>query len=275
MLHSSDPINCIVSLIKETQLAIVVWDPVVVTTQLPPNSLAILRDQLLPVITFITPTLDEAAVLLDRPVVSLDDMKCAAQDLHSLGAKCVLIQGNYLALDASQQTQTNNAMDNDVVDVLFDGMDFTLFKSPRVPIKTAYSTRCLLSAAITALLAHGIDMKRAVQDAIAYTRFVVRKSWTCDLNNDVLKLKRTLSAFGNQLPKESLKTTEITKSLVINKQKQKPPLESRDNIVLVKNHSWVEEPRIFPQQRSFVQLLKTVCAQEWVSVLPLCFHFIS
>ena len=209
-----------------------------------------------PTVTLITPTLEEAAILLGRDIVSLDNMKCAAQDLHRLGPKCVLIKGNHLAADASQQLQEHSDQDDDVVGVLFNGVDFTLFKSPRLSIKTAYSTRCILSAAITAFLAYGIDMKRAIQDAIAYTRFVAQNSWTGDRNNDASK--PALPVLVSQLP---------DKSLVVNQQQQ-PLLESRDHIVLVKNHCWIEEPRIFPQKRSFVHLLKNACAQEWVCAFP-------
>ena len=77
----------------ETQIPVVVLDPIIVTTQLSLDTLSILRDQLLPVVTLVIPTLDEAAILLGRNIISLDDMKSAAQELHRLGPKCVLIRG--------------------------------------------------------------------------------------------------------------------------------------------------------------------------------------
>jgi hydroxymethylpyrimidine/phosphomethylpyrimidine kinase len=140
-LISSSLLNCVISLITKKQIPVVVLDPVVVTAQLTPDSLAILRDQLLPMVTLITPTVKEAAILLDRNIVSLDDVRCAAQDLHRLGSKYVLIRGGHLALCAPLQGQADSAENNVVVDVLFDGLDFTLFKSSRLPIETAYSPR--------------------------------------------------------------------------------------------------------------------------------------
>ena len=261
-LISSSLLNCVISLITKTQIPTIVLDPVVVTAQLTPNSLAILRDQLLPMVTLITPTLKEAAILLDRDIVSLDDVKCAAQDLHRWGSKYVLITGGHLALCAPLQGQADNAEDKMIVDVLFDGLDFTLFKSSRLLIETTYSSRCALSAAITAFLAHGVDMKQAIEKAIAYSHSVVQNSLIVDHSNNASASYNTLLV--NQLPDETITRTEECESLVVNKQQQSQPNGGGSEVVVVNNHCWIQEPCLLPQRRSFVQLLKNSCAQEWV-----------
>lgn len=232
-----------------------------VTAQLTSNSLVILRDQLLPIVTLITPTLKEAAILLDRDIVSLDDVKCAAQDLHRWGSKYVLITGGHLALCSPLQGQADSTENNVVVDVLFDGLDFTLFKSSRFSIETTYSPRCTLSAAITAFLAHGLDMKHAIEKAIAYSHSVFQNSLTVDRSNNASASYNTLPV--NQLPNEPIIRTEECESLVVNKQQQSPP-KGGDSVVIVNNHCWIQEPCLLPQRRSFVQLLKNSCTQEWV-----------
>ena len=81
-------------------------------------------------------------------------------------------------------------------------------------------------------LAHGVSMKQAVKDAIAYTCFVAQKSWSSDPNNDPLRCAVSVSM--SQLPDEASKPTANSESLVISKQ-QEPVLKDHDNIVLVKN----------------------------------------
>ena len=56
-----------------------------------------LRCRLFPLATVITPNLAEAAALLDeRKLSSIDDMKAAAKDLHALGPQYVLVKGGHL-----------------------------------------------------------------------------------------------------------------------------------------------------------------------------------
>jgi hydroxymethylpyrimidine kinase/phosphomethylpyrimidine kinase len=260
-LISPSLFNCVISLITKTQIPIVVLDPVVVTAQLPPNSLTLLRDQLLPMVTLITPTLNEATILLNRDIGSLDDMRCAARDLHRLGSKYVLIRCGHSPLCTPLEGQADSVEDNVVVDVLFDGLDFTLFKSSRLPIETACSPRCTLSAAITAFLAHGIDMKQAIEKAISYSQTVVQNLLTVSHSNNASASYNTPPV--NQLSDEPINRIEKRESLVVNKQQQSQS-ESGGSVVIVNNHCWIQEPCLLPQRRSFVQLLKNSCAQEWV-----------
>jgi hydroxymethylpyrimidine kinase/phosphomethylpyrimidine kinase len=269
MQFLSSLIECVISLLTETKILAVVVDPVMVTTHLSSNSLTILRDQLLPVATLITPTRNEAAILLDRDIVSLEDMKRAAQDLHLLGPKYVLVKGDHLALDTLLQTQAADNENTVVMDVLFDGLNFTLFKSSYVPTTDAHSLRCTLSAAITAYLAHGLDMISAVQHAIMYTHSSAKNSLVLDRDNGLLI---------DKLPDDSVGQSNKYKPFAINEQQeqQKSPSESGDKVVIVSNQCWIHEPRILLQKRSFVQLLKNSCLKEWVCIFAfLAYHCIG
>ena len=55
-------IKCIVSLLNATQIPIVIIDPVIISRYLSADSLTILREQLLPLATLITPILYEATI---------------------------------------------------------------------------------------------------------------------------------------------------------------------------------------------------------------------
>ncbi len=53
--------------------------------------------RLFPLATVITPNLSEAAALLgNRKIESIEDMKAAAKDLHALGPQFVLVKGGHL-----------------------------------------------------------------------------------------------------------------------------------------------------------------------------------
>jgi hydroxymethylpyrimidine/phosphomethylpyrimidine kinase len=136
-------------------VARLVVDPVMVATSgavlLVPAAVDVLRARLLPLATLVTPNLHEAEVLTGRPVVTLADMRDAARALVGLGARAALVTGGHLPGEAR--------------DVLHDGTTLHELAAPRVPVERAHGTGCVLSAAITAGLAHGRDLATAVADA--------------------------------------------------------------------------------------------------------------
>ncbi|CAF1191707.1 unnamed protein product [Adineta ricciae] len=214
-LHSSSLINCVIPLLVDVQIPILVFDPVVVSNNLSSDTLDILRTQLLPKIRLITPTIEEAAALLQCEIHSFEGMKAAAQNLHHLGAKYVLIRNNNFAGRPSQFTEDGNNRSNFIMDVLFDGMNFTPFKS----FHFSGTNRGKYTAAITAFLANGSDIKQAIEDAIAYT-------------GNVSKYVQSESVVD-------------------------------DNSVQEENPYEIGTPHGSLSKSSFIQLLKTQCAQEW------------
>jgi hydroxymethylpyrimidine/phosphomethylpyrimidine kinase len=55
-----------------------------------------------------------------------------------------------------------------MVDVLYDGREFHVFPTRRLPVENPHGTGCTLSAAIVAGLARGRNLPAAVGDAVAY-----------------------------------------------------------------------------------------------------------
>lgn len=120
-----------------------------------------LRSMLLPAAYVITPNIPEAEVLTGLKIASYDDMKNAAQKLHSMGASNVLMKGGHLSTTQSP-------------DVLFDGRVLHDFAAPRVATQSTHGTGCTLSAAITAYLALGENLADACRKAKEYlTRALV------------------------------------------------------------------------------------------------------
>jgi hydroxymethylpyrimidine/phosphomethylpyrimidine kinase len=132
-----------------------VVDPVMVSKHglslLPAAAVAAVRDLLLPRAFLITPNVPEAEALTGLAIHTLDDMRRAASRLRELGASAVLIKGGHL--------------EGDSTDLLFDGVQWHEFPSPRVATPHTHGTGCTYSAAITAGLALGLALAAAVARA--------------------------------------------------------------------------------------------------------------
>ncbi|MCX7274793.1 MAG: bifunctional hydroxymethylpyrimidine kinase/phosphomethylpyrimidine kinase, partial [Burkholderiales bacterium] len=100
MLHSAATVHTVVEALERHDLRRVVLDPVMVATSgaalIDPSAVTALVRLLFPRALLITPNLDEAAMLVARPLVSEADMLAAAQELLGMGARAVLLKGGHL-----------------------------------------------------------------------------------------------------------------------------------------------------------------------------------
>jgi hydroxymethylpyrimidine kinase/phosphomethylpyrimidine kinase len=88
-------------------------------------------------------------------------MRRAAEALARLGAANVLVKGGHL--------------EGEAVDILYTpGHGFQEFRAPRVDPRHTHGTGCALSAAITAELAKGEPLARAVAIAKRWVREAIR-----------------------------------------------------------------------------------------------------
>lgn len=136
-----------------------VLDPVMVATSgdrlLESSAEVALRDHLVPLATVVTPNLEEASILTGLDVVDERSMREAARALVALGAKAALVKGGHLSGGA-------------VVDLLWDGSEEHVWRRPRIDTRHTHGTGCTLSAAITAGLARGHDLRAAVESSIDF-----------------------------------------------------------------------------------------------------------
>lgn len=138
-----------------------VVDPVMVSTSgrslLAPEAVDALKKRLLPKATLITPNLPEAEALTGRSVSTEEQMKEAAACLADETGAAVLLKGGHLSATS------------DAVDVFHSDEGQELLTSRRLDIpEGVHGTGCTLSAAVTALLARGLDLRSAVMDAKVY-----------------------------------------------------------------------------------------------------------
>lgn len=169
MLFSKEIIEAVAEQLEKHQLENLVIDPVMVAKGgaqlLQDEAIDALCEKILPKATVITPNLPEAARLAGmESIENISEMKKAARRIYELGVKHVLIKGGHLSSDQK------------AIDLLYDGFTYYSVSSERVHTKHTHGTGCTYSAAITAELAKGNDLKQAVNNAKHYITCAIRHS---------------------------------------------------------------------------------------------------
>jgi hydroxymethylpyrimidine/phosphomethylpyrimidine kinase len=159
MLGTAATVRQVAALISRFGWQRYVLDPVMVATSgdrlLTTEAESVLRDTLLPLAAIVTPNLGEAAILTGLSVSHPPEMERAGRRLLELGAAGALVKGGHLAGDR-------------VTDILVTRDGVQHFTRPRINTTSTHGTGCTLSAAITAGLALGHDLSRAVSDGLDY-----------------------------------------------------------------------------------------------------------
>ncbi|MEJ7932181.1 bifunctional hydroxymethylpyrimidine kinase/phosphomethylpyrimidine kinase [Ramlibacter sp. AN1015] len=162
MLHSAETVRAVGRAIDRHRMEHVVLDPVMVATSgarlIDSEAVDVLRRELFPLAALVTPNLDEAALLVGRPLANEDDMHAAAQQLLAGGARAVLLKGGHLPSDT-------------VSDLLLQaGAPPMWLRARRIRTLNTHGTGCSLSSAVAAHLARGLPLAEAVREASAYVR---------------------------------------------------------------------------------------------------------
>jgi hydroxymethylpyrimidine/phosphomethylpyrimidine kinase len=167
MLPTSEIIELVAETIERHSLPNVVVDPVMRSTSgydlIDPEIIDVMIERLLPLADVITPNIDEAERLTGLVVKDLDSMKSAARTIREIShgrmsrskAKgAVLIKGGHLKDEAA--------------DLLDDGTEVRVFRTPMIKSRNNHGTGCTLSSAIAALLAHGYEITESIARAKQY-----------------------------------------------------------------------------------------------------------
>ncbi|MFZ2293765.1 MAG: bifunctional hydroxymethylpyrimidine kinase/phosphomethylpyrimidine kinase [Polaromonas sp.] len=162
MLHSPEIVNTVAAAIDRHGLQKVVLDPVMVATSgavlIDNPAIAVLVHELFWRAAVVTPNLDEASLLVGRPLDSEKAMEAAAQELLAMGARAVLLKGGHLAGEVVSDllmTQTG---------------ELHWMRAPRIHSVNTHGTGCTLSSAMAAHLALGAPLLDAVEAARTYVR---------------------------------------------------------------------------------------------------------
>ena len=168
MLHSHECI-CAVHDHLPQDIPLVV-DPVLVSTSghtlLDPDSIDTLIDLLVPRALIITPNLYEAELLSGVKISTEETIHQAGEALLDLGVPYVLVKGGH---NLSNKTHS--------VDFLISKGGVISFTKKRFPYDV-HGSGCLLSAAITAYLAHGSSVTQACEHAKEFSADAIASAVT-------------------------------------------------------------------------------------------------
>ncbi|MCP5534732.1 MAG: bifunctional hydroxymethylpyrimidine kinase/phosphomethylpyrimidine kinase [Akkermansiaceae bacterium] len=156
--------------LKKRGIPIVV-DPVMIASTgaslIDGDTSSILTNRLLPLSALVTPNIPEAEVLLNRKITTEADLETAARDIAGQFQVSCLVKGGHLPGDS------------DRLDVLWHQGEAHPFRHPYANIPGGiHGTGCTLSSAITAGLALGHSMEKAVPDAIEYVQGLIQSAHT-------------------------------------------------------------------------------------------------
>ncbi|MEE2959535.1 MAG: bifunctional hydroxymethylpyrimidine kinase/phosphomethylpyrimidine kinase [Myxococcota bacterium] len=156
MLWSSEIITTVAHTAHENPAVALVVDPVMIATSgaqlVAHKAIDTYKRELLPRCTLMTPNIDEAQVLLGGETIDAQNQEDAARTLGETFGCAVLLKGGHLT--------------GDPIDLLWEEGRVHSWKKKRLHSVNSHGSGCTLSAAVTAFLAHGQTLPKAVQAAI-------------------------------------------------------------------------------------------------------------
>ena len=185
MLPTQEIIEEAAAIFRERRVTNLVVDPVVRSTSgfdlIDDAALASLIDTLFPLAIVITPNIPEAERISGIAISSKHDIVIAARKMQSMGARNVLIKGGHF--DAVEEGKRL------AVDHLFEGDHLTALEADHIDTTATHGTGCTLAAAITADLAHGIELNAAVRNAKSFVNKAIRNATSIGKGHSPLNIR--------------------------------------------------------------------------------------
>lgn len=176
MLGDGAAVGVVADFLGKRRLPNAVLDPVIKSSSgadlLDQQGMEILKTRLLPFGDVITPNVDEAAALTGMKVGNLDQMRAAAEKLHFMGAKAVVITGGHLEKAT------------DLLSV--SGGKKEVFSAEKIQSKSTHGTGCAFATALACQLALGKKLEEAVPLAKTYAREAIANAYPVGKGNGPL-----------------------------------------------------------------------------------------
>ena len=160
MVHSVDHVNVITEVLQQYPDIRIIYDPVMISSSghqlIEDDAISSIIEKLFPLSALITPNVDEASLLANIPIKTVEDMRSAGSKILEMKPKALLLKGGHL--ESEQLTS-----------LLFDasGIVKTLH-TDKVITKNTHGTGCTLSSAIASYVARGLPLSDAVAQAQDY-----------------------------------------------------------------------------------------------------------
>ncbi|MFR9619583.1 MAG: bifunctional hydroxymethylpyrimidine kinase/phosphomethylpyrimidine kinase [Rikenellaceae bacterium] len=160
MMHSAEVVEMVCRAIDRWQPRHVIVDPVMVSTSghrlIEESAIEMLRCELLPRATVITPNIPEAEILVGHAISSQAELPAAARELTFEGRVAVLLKAGHLSEEM-------------LTDIFLDGEgQMHELSSPRIYSRNTHGTGCSLSSALAAFYALGYAPSSAARAAKEY-----------------------------------------------------------------------------------------------------------
>ncbi len=158
MLFNAQIVDAVAKMLKRNNPGNIVLDPVMISKSgdnlLRSDCIDVLRSELIPLATVVTPNIPEGEELTGIKIVDKDSMIEAAKSIIEMGAQSVIMKGGH--------------MSGDPVDYFFDGQNSIELVSKRIDTKNTHGTGCTFSSAVAANLALGNDLEESTRIAQSY-----------------------------------------------------------------------------------------------------------
>lgn len=158
MVAEGSLIKVIAERLKFYNVKNIVVDPVMVATSgaklIADEAIEVLKMELLPLATVVTPNIPEAEILSDIKIKTADDMINAAKIISDKFHCAVLCKGGHSLNDAN--------------DLLYENGKYKWFNGKRIDNPNTHGTGCTLSSAIASNLAKGYSLEKSVENAKDY-----------------------------------------------------------------------------------------------------------
>jgi hydroxymethylpyrimidine/phosphomethylpyrimidine kinase len=165
MLANAAVVAAVASALRRQRPRRFVLDPVMRAQSgdalLAEDAVAVLRDELLPLASLVTPNRHEAEALAGLRVDDLDGAAAAGRAILARGCGAVLVKGGHLDGPTA-------------ADVLVTREGVEVFEAPRLEARHVHGTGCTLSAAIATFLGRGVPLRDSVQRAKRYVTEAIR-----------------------------------------------------------------------------------------------------
>jgi hydroxymethylpyrimidine/phosphomethylpyrimidine kinase len=173
MLPTAEVVLEVVRLLAETDLPSPVIDPVVQSSSgyklMEKEAVDALVTELLPLACLLTPNIPEAEMLTGLQIRGEEDMREAAAMIRAIGAQAVLIKGGHLGQEAED--------DPKLASDLFDGEGVvTFFRDEWIDSPPVRGTGCILSSAIAACLARGMNLEESIGAGKKFVSETIRRA---------------------------------------------------------------------------------------------------
>lgn len=166
MIKSKKIMQTVFETLKNNNAKNIVCDPVMLAKGgeelMDKSAVQYLKDFVIPCCNVFTPNIPEAEVILNRKIITEEDMIEACLDICKLGAKACLIKGGHFT--------------GEPTDILCSDNQIHKFASKRINTKNTHGTGCTLSSAIAAFIAKGYEVPKAVTEAKNYITGAIENS---------------------------------------------------------------------------------------------------